>query len=117
MIYEAYLAVAGLFAIGLACMIFKGNLVKKIMGLGIIANSIHIFFITVGYREGSINPIVTPQNVQNFAIYSVDPIPQALVLTAIVIDMCVTSLALMIAIWVHRRFGTAESRELEHLKG
>lgn len=117
MIYEGYLAVAALLAIGLFCVTFKSNLVKKVMGLGIIANSIHILFITIGYRGDSINPIVTPQNAQNFAMYSVDPIPQALVLTTIVIDMSVTSLALIIIIWVQKRFGTVEAKELKHLKG
>jgi multicomponent Na+:H+ antiporter subunit C len=47
----------------------------------------------------------------------VDPVPQALVLTSIVIDMSVTALALIIIIWVYRRFGTAESKELENLRG
>lgn len=117
MIYEAYLTVAALFAIGIFCVVFKSNLVKKIMGLGIFANGLHIFLITMGYRGDSINPIVTSQNVQDFAMYSVDPVPQALVLTAIVIDMCVTSLALIMIIWVYKRFGTAESKELEKLKG
>ena len=117
MIYEAYLAVAALFAIGIFCVVFRSSLVKKIMGLGIFANGVHIFLITTGYRGDSINPIVTAQNVQQFAMYSVDPVPQALVLTAIVIDMCVTSLALIMIIWVYKRFGTAESKELEKLRG
>jgi multicomponent Na+:H+ antiporter subunit C len=117
MIYEAYLVVIALFAIGIFCVVFKANLVKKIMGLGIFANGLHIFLITAGYRGVSINPIVTLQNVQDFAMYSVDPVPQALVLTAIVIDMSITALALIMIIWVYKRFGTAESRELEKLKG
>ena len=44
-------------------------------------------------------------------------VPQALVLTSIVIDMSVTALALIIIIWVYRRFGTAESKEMESLRG
>jgi multicomponent Na+:H+ antiporter subunit C len=117
MIYEAYLAAAALFGIGIFCIIFRGNLVKKIMGLGIFANGLHILFMAIGYRDNSINPIVTPANVQSFPLYSVDPVPQALVLTSIVIDMSVTALALIIIIWIYRRFGTAESKELESLRG
>ena len=117
MIYEAYLAVTALFGIGILCITYKSNLVKKIIGLGIFSNGLHIFYMAIGYRDNSINPIVTSTNVQSFPLYSVDPVPQALVLTSIVIDMCVTSLALIIIIWVYRRFGTAESKELENLKG
>ena len=117
MIYEAYLAVAVLFGIGIFCITYKSNLVKKIIGLGIFSNGLHIFFMAIGYRDGSINPIVTPANIQSFPLYSVDPVPQALVLTSIVIDMSVTALALIIIIWVYRRFGTAESKELENLRG
>jgi multicomponent Na+:H+ antiporter subunit C len=117
MIYEAYLGVAALYALGIYCLVYRGNLVKKIMGLGIVGSATHLFFIAIGYRENSINPILTPQNIEGFALYSVDPVPQALVLTSIVIDMCVTSLALIIIIWVYRRFQTVESKELKHLKG
>ena len=117
MIYEAYLAAAALFGIGIFCVTFKSNLIKKIMGLAIFSNGLHIFFMAMGYRDGSINPIVTAANVQAFPLYSVDPVPQALVLTSIVIDMSVTALALIIIIWVYRRFGTVESKELENLRG
>ncbi|MCX6814077.1 MAG: sodium:proton antiporter [Candidatus Aenigmarchaeota archaeon] len=117
MLYEAYLAVAALFGIGAFCIAYKSNLIKKIIGLGIFSNGLHIFLMTMGYRDNSINPIVTPENIQAFALYSVDPLPQALVLTSIVIDMSVTALALIIIIWVYRRFGTAESKELENLRG
>ena len=117
MIYEAYLAAFALFAIGIFCVAYRSNLIKKIMGLGIFSSGLHIFFITIGYRDASINPIVTPQNVQEFALFSVDPVPQALVLTSIVIDVSVTALALMIIIWIHKRFGTSDSKELKNLKG
>ena len=117
MIYEAYLAATVLFGIGIFCVIYKSNLVKKIIGLGIFSNGLHIFFMALGYRDNSINPIVTSANIQSFPLYSVDPVPQALVLTSIVIDMCVTSVALIIIIWVYKRFGTAESKELENLRG
>ena len=117
MIYEAYFAAIALMGIGMFCIAFRSHLVKKIIGLGIFSNGLHIFFIAMGYRGDSINPIVTPQNMASFSMYSVDPIPQALVLTAIVIDMCVTSLALIIVVWVQKMFGTVEAKELKHLKG
>jgi multicomponent Na+:H+ antiporter subunit C len=117
MIYEAYFAAIALMGIGMFCVAFRSHLVKKIIGLCIFSNGLHIFFITMGYRGDSINPIVTPQNIQSFAMYSVDPVPQALVLTSIVIDMSVTALALIIIIWIYRRFQTADSNEMRSHKG
>jgi len=117
MIYDAYLAAFALFAIGIFCIVYRSNLIKKVMGLAIFSNGLHVFFIAIGYREGSINPIVTPQNIQEFALFSVDPVPQALVLTSIVIDMSVTALALMIIIWIRERFSTVESKEIKDHKG
>ncbi|MEM5812107.1 MAG: sodium:proton antiporter [Candidatus Aenigmatarchaeota archaeon] len=117
MIYESYFAVTVLLSIGVFCIAYKSNLLKKIMGLAIMGNGIHLFIITLGYRENSINPIVTPENIQGFALYSVDPLPQALVLTSIVIDMSITALALLIIIWIYRRLGTVESKELKNLRG
>ncbi len=116
MIYEAYFAAFALMALGLFCLAYKSNLIKKVMGLGILSNGLHIFFIAMGYRDGSINPIITSENIQSFPLYSVDPVPQALVLTSIVIDVSVTALALLIIIWIYRRFQSADSGELKHLR-
>ena len=117
MIYEAYFAAFALLGLGLFCIVYKSNLIKKIMGLAIMSNGLHLFFMTMGFRDGSTNPIVTPANVQSFALYSVDPVPQALVLTSIVIDMSVTALAVIIIIWIYRRFQTIDSKEMRNHKG
>jgi len=103
--------------IGIYCLVLKPNLVKKIMGLGIVTVGIHLLLITMGYREGGIVPIITPENMLTFSRYSVDPIPQALVLTSIVIDLSITALALSMAIMVYEKKKTLDTRKMKELFG
>lgn len=117
LIYASYVAAAFLAGIGISCIVFKSNLVKKMIGFGILSNAVHVLLITIGFREGGIAPIVTPGNIAVFSIFSVDPIPQALVLTSIVIDVSITTLAIMIIIWIYRRFNTINTNNLKNLKG
>ncbi|MCK4713978.1 MAG: NADH-quinone oxidoreductase subunit K [Candidatus Aenigmarchaeota archaeon] len=117
MIAETYLAIVVLMVLGIYCIVWKSNLVKKIIGLGIFAKAIHLLLITIGFRPGGIAPIVTPQNLQTFASLSVDPLPQALVLTSIVIDLSVTALALSIAILAWRHFRTLNTDKIRRMRG
>ncbi|UCG95468.1 MAG: cation:proton antiporter subunit C [archaeon] len=103
-------------ATGIYCLVMKRNLIKKIMGLGIITMGIHLLLITMGYREG-IPPIVTPENLLTFSRYSVDPIPQALVLTSIVIDLSITALALSMAVLIYRKRKTLDTKKIRELFG
>ncbi len=111
-----YLTGLGMVCIGLYCMIFRQNLLKKIIGLNILGNGVHIFLIATGYRKPSIPPILSAKVMSIFPTASVDPIPQALVLTSIVIDFSITGLALMIAIWTYRRFKTLDTSKMKTLR-
>ena len=87
------------------------------MGLGMVTMGIHLILITTGYREGGIIPIISPQNVLTFSQYSVDPIPQALVLTSIVIDLSITALALSMAVMIYDRKKTLDADKMRGLSG
>jgi len=103
-----------LFAIGLYGVLRKRNLIKIILGLVIIEYSIHLLFALVGYRIGGRAPILAPdQDIVNI----VDPLPQALVLTAIVISLAVTALLVSIAIRLYDRYGTFDITKIRRLKG
>lgn len=117
MITETYVAVTALMALGIYCIVWRPNLVKKIIGLGIFSKSIHLLLITTGFRPGGIPPIVTPDNIQSFASLSVDPLPHALVLTSIVIDLSITALALGIAILAYRHFRTLNTDRIRRMRG
>ncbi len=103
--------------IGIYCLVLKRNLIKKIMGMGIITMGVNLVLITSGYREGGINPIITPENLLTFSQYSVDPLPQALVLTSIVIDLSVTALALSMAILLYEKKKTLDTKKMRELFG
>ena len=97
-----------LFLTGLYGLITKRNLIKKIMGLYILDAGVILYFVSVGYRSGASAPILD-KGVEKV----VDPIPQALMLTAIVIGICVTALALAIAVKIYEKHGTLDIEELK----
>jgi len=93
-------------------------LIKMVIGLEILTFGIHLFLISMGYREGGIAPIVTSTNPASVvATMGVDPLPQALVLTSIVIDVCVTAMLLSLAIYAYKHYKTLDTSELRRLKG
>ena len=103
-----------LFCIGLYCILRKRNLIKIIIGLGIIEYAVNLFFILVGYRMHGRAPILTKgQEVLDM----VDPLVQALVLTAIVIGLATTALIVAIAIRVFEKYGTFDITKIRKLRG
>lgn len=113
---ETLVAAAVMAAIGIYCIALKGNLIKKIIGLSIFTNSVHLLLISIGFREGGISPIRTALNQASFAGLAVDPLPQALVLTSIVIQLSVTALALGITILAYRRLNTLNTDKMNKLR-
>jgi len=99
-----------LFLIGIWGMITKENLIKKIMGLNIADSAIVLFFILIGHRQGSTAPIME-KGIKDV----VDPLPQALMLTAIVIGICLTALALTLVLKIDKEYRTLNISEIEKL--
>jgi multicomponent Na+:H+ antiporter subunit C len=103
-----------LFSIGVYCILRKRNLIKIIIGLGIVEYAVNLFFILVAYRKDARAPILaSDQTVVNM----VDPLPQALVLTAIVIGLATTALLVAIAIRIYEKYHTFDITEVRRLKG
>jgi multisubunit Na+/H+ antiporter MnhC subunit len=103
-----------LFCIGLYCVLRKRNIIKIIIGLGIIEYAVNLFFVLIGYRAGGRAPILAKDQV---VLNMVDPIPQALVLTAIVIGLATTALMVAIAIRIYEKFGTFDITKIRKLRG
>ena len=97
-----------LFLSGLYGLMAKRNLIKKIIGLYILDGGVILYFISVGYRSDASAPIL-----ENGIERVVDPLPQALMLTAIVIGICVTALALSIAVKIYEKYQTLDVEELK----
>lgn len=97
-----------LVLIGLYGLMAKRNLIKKILGLSILDAGVILYFISIGYRSGASAPILEP-GIETM----VDPIPQALMLTAIVIGICVTALALSIVVKIYEKYHTLDVEALK----
>ncbi|MBM4063659.1 MAG: cation:proton antiporter, partial [Planctomycetes bacterium] len=90
----------------------------KILGLVILDYAINLLLIAIGYRAGGEAPIRTPEEEPAaFAAASVDPVPQALVLTSIVIGLGATMMLVALALRLHERHGTLDTHEIRSLHG
>lgn len=90
-----------LFLVGFWGIVAKKNIIKKIFGLTLINSAVVILFILEGSRIGENAPILGSGNQE-----VVDPVPQALMLTAIVIGVCVTAFALALAFRLYNAAGS-----------
>jgi len=108
-----------LFMIGLYCALVKRNLVKIVLGLVIMEYAANLLLIMIGYRLGGVAPILSrpPAGQPVAPIASVDPLPQALVLTAIVISLGSLALIVAMCIRIYERYGTFDITQIRRLKG
>lgn len=107
-----------LFIIGLYCALTKKNIVKIVIGLIIMEYAVNLFLVLLGYRKDGVAPIVEKTtNPLEFLATSVDPLPQALVVTSIVIGLGVTTLAIALCIKLYEKYGTFDISEIRRLKG
>ena len=95
---------------GIAGVVLVDNLIKKVMSLVILNSAIVILFVWSGSLTGSEAPIMLT-GVRDI----VDPLPQAIMLTDIVIGICVTAVALAIVLRIYEKWGTVSRRKLEKL--
>lgn len=107
-----------LFMVGLYGVLVKRNLIKIIISLIIMESAVNVFIVMVGYRKDGIAPIMSKaMDAETFVRSTVDPVPQALVLTAIVIGLGVTAMTVAIAMRLYERYGTYDIKEIRKLKG
>jgi multicomponent Na+:H+ antiporter subunit C len=107
-----------LFVLGLYCLIAKKHLVKKIIGMVIMEYAINLFIILLGYKDNGIPPILLPEmNRASFLQHSVDPLPQALVLTSIVIGLSTLALMVAISLRLYEKYKTFDMSEIRRLRG
>lgn len=117
-----YLLALIVVCIGLYSVVCKKNLIKIVVGIIILDYGANLFLILTGYRIGdaaspAIAPILTDKNGEFFAARSVDPVPQALILTSIVIGLGLVALMAAMAIRIHEKYGTFDISEIKNLKG
>jgi multicomponent Na+:H+ antiporter subunit C len=113
-----YFLSLALFVMGLYCLVAKKNIIKKVIGIVITEYSINMFLILVGYRDGGIAPVLMKGMDQSeLAARGVDPLPQALVLTSIVIGLGVLALMVSICLRLYEKYKTFDMSEIKRLRG
>ncbi len=97
-----------LMLIGFYAMIAKDNLIKKVIGLTIFQTAIFLFFISLGDMVGGTEPIY----IKGYEGLYVNPLPHVLILTAIVVAVSTTAVALALVIRMYEEYGTIEEEEI-----
>ncbi len=106
-----------LMMIGFYAMTGKSNLVKKLVGMNIFQWSIILFVVSLSAKRDASIPIVLGGHGEGAApavdaVQYVNPLPHVLMLTAIVVGVAITGVALALLLRIHRQFGTLEENEL-----
>lgn len=107
-----YWVFAILLMIGLYTVIAKGNLIKKLIGLYLFQSAVFLLYITMDKVDGGTAPII--QEGVADQIFS-NPIPQVLILTAIVVGISTTALGLAIVVRIKEAYGTVEEHKVQEL--
>ena len=99
-------------------MVARKNVIKIIVGVLAIDYAVNLLLVLVGYRSGGGAPILARgESAAHMAETAVDPLPQAMVLTSIVIGLGLTALMAAMAIRLRERYGTFDMDKIRKLKG
>jgi len=106
-----------LMTMGLYCLVAKKNIVKKVLGIVIMDYAVNLYIIVIGYKTGGVAPIVEPGMSEGMYARFVDPLPQALVLTSIVIGLGVLALMVSMCVRLYEKHGTFDMSAISKLRG
>lgn len=103
----AYFLTIFLMIAGLFILIARGNLIKKLVGLGIFQTSVYLLYVTPGKLLGGTAPILS----ESFSVYS-NPLPHVLILTAIVVGVATLALGLALVVRIRGAYDSIEEDEI-----
>jgi multicomponent Na+:H+ antiporter subunit C len=103
-----YWIVIALMMLGLYTVISRGNLVKKLIGLGVFQTAVFFMYISMGFVHDGAAPILT----EGVEVYS-NPLPHVLILTAIVVGVATLALGLALVIRIKEAYGSVDDDELQ----
>ena len=101
-----------LMMIGFYTMIRKNNMVKKLIGMNIFQTAIILFYISIGAKRGGAIPVVDPATAEVVARDIVNPLPHVLMLTAIVVSVSVTGVALATMLKIYKAYGSIDEDQI-----
>jgi len=105
--HYSYWVTVFLMIAGLYIVVSRDNLMKKLIGLGILQTSVYLLYIAPGKLIGGTAPIIADQ----FRTYS-NPLPHVLILTAIVVGVATLALGLAIVVRIREAYDTIEEDEI-----
>ena len=103
-----YWVVIALIMLGMYVVMANPNFVKKVIGLNVFQTAVFILYISLAEREEGTAPILE----EGYTLY-VNPLPHVLILTAIVVGVATTALALALIVRVHQAYSTVEEDEID----
>lgn len=107
-----YFIFAVLLMIGLYCVLARTNIIKSLIGLTIFQSAVFLLYISMDKIDGGTAPIIQ-EGVEN-QIFA-NPLPQVLILTAIVVGISTTALALAVTVRIKEAYGTIEEDKIQEM--
>jgi multicomponent Na+:H+ antiporter subunit C len=105
--YFTYIVTYLLMTAGLFIVIARGNLIKKLIGLGIFQTSVYLLYIGPAKLLAGTAPILA----SGYSVYS-NPLPHVLILTAIVVGVATLALGLALVVRIREAYGSIEEDEV-----
>jgi multicomponent Na+:H+ antiporter subunit C len=105
--YFTYIVTYLLMTAGLFIVIARGNLIKKLIGLGIFQTSVYLLYIGPAKLIAGTAPILA----SGYSVYS-NPLPHVLILTAIVVGVATLALGLALVVRIREAYGSIEEDEV-----
>jgi multicomponent Na+:H+ antiporter subunit C len=105
--YFTYVVTYLLMTAGLFIVIARGNLIKKLIGLGIFQTSVYLLYIGPAKLLAGTAPILA----SGYSVYS-NPLPHVLILTAIVVGVATLALGLALVVRIREAYGSIEEDEV-----
>jgi len=118
--YLPYVLAMVLFSVGLYAVVCKKNLIKIMVGIIVMEYAVELFLVLMAYKVGGQAPILTREMAKDAGAahaMMVDPVPQALILTSIVIGLATVALMVALALRIHEKYGTFDITEIRRLRG
>ena len=105
-----YWLIIAIMMVGLYTLISRSNLIKKLAGLAMFQTAVILFYVSMGKVTGGTVPIMD----DNYTVYS-NPLPQVLMLTAIVVGVATTALGFALVIRIKEAYNTVEEDQINKM--
>lgn len=114
-----YVMAFAVLILGLYAVVAKKNIIKIIVGVLVLDYAVNLLLVLVGFRSNPSGEVVPPIGTdgEQLLASAVDPLPQAMVLTSIVIGLGLTALMVAMAIRLYEKYGTFDVTKIRKLKG